>query len=678
MADLKDVSGWINKRFKDARQAGSSLGRRIPWPKGSSSSTTTDTKKTKKQQREEQEREEADEKRKDYDELVLEQIKEQSAQLKAGQEADEDEKIKELNAQEQVALKDTRPSICFLLAFIIALIDDSLDFIGVEAVPFAGPAIAIAVDLFVIVGYFFTLGTKIGRSIIFLAFLSLVDDIVGLFTSEIGGSLVTTLLGMGLDGFRTVMILHLWGQAGAAHREAARIHKEKKEYQEKIKKAQAKKKGSTYQEPSAGWTLTLLILTGFVIAGILSRFLADPTLIIITAGPLVILWISFGIFGIPRRLSWDADLAIVIMKFLLIIGSVIFAIFFILPAIIGCVSSGECEAMFKEGIVTTSIATQENPIFYYLWPGNWPTIFERQLATAGLQPEGRAETQKVGVRITKMNTRMPAGGAFHEGDPVTVYITLLSTLYYPVTIQHSCTLSAVNTIPTGLSVVGPADSVDPQTTDLYETKEQTVTCTWNNLQKNTYKATYTGSMISTTNAFVTLTFIERQSMESFRSHEPDVDLNKFLSIDPVFKPLYTNGPITVQIDRVTQPIALDLDKPRTISLNILLESNWTDGMIEHADSFTFYIPNEMKLQQKPGCDGFEEKPSTAIQDYTAYTLPYNKAGRATETLRRLTCDFVISEPRKLLTDKPKTLKTIAMEIDYKYKIQRSVSFSVRT
>jgi hypothetical protein len=197
-----------------------------------------------------------------------------------------------------------------------------------------------------------------------------------------------------------------------------------------------------------------------------------------------------------------------------------------------------------------------------------------------------------------MDTRLPPGGVFHEGDPVTVYINLLSTLYYPVTIQHSCTLS-VATGTTGLSAIGPADSVDPTTTNLYETKEQTITCTWNNLKKGTYKATYTGSMISTTNAFVTITFIERQSMESFRAHEPDVNLNTFLSINPVFKPLYTNGPITVQVDRITQPIALDMDKSRTLNLNLFLESNWTDGMIEHANQFTLYVPQEIQLQQKP-------------------------------------------------------------------------------
>ncbi len=640
-----------------------------------------DRKDQKQQEKEERERQEAEETRRQAQEAEQDQIRDQGARQEAREEADEDLKIKELNQREQAVLKDTRSNFAFLLAFILSLVDDAADLAPLDYVPFLGPAVSIIIDVVVLVGYYLTLGSKVGKNLLFLAFLSLLDDIIGLFTSAVGGGVVTEFVGMGLDACRTLMVLHLWGQSSAAHSEAANIHKEIKVYKEKIKRTQDKKAGKTYQEPSAGWTLALLILTGILIVGILTGFLADPTTIIITAGPLILLWVSFGILGIPRRLSWNMDLSVIIVKFILIVGSILFAIFFIIPAFYGCITSGQCEQMLKEGIITTQIATQQNPIFYYLWPGNWPTIFQHQLATAGFQPEGQAETQKVGIRITKIGTRLPSGGIFHEGDPATVYITLLSTLYYPVTLQHSCTLSATtlsaSATPFNTLVIGPADSVDPATTNLYETKEQTVTCTWNNLKKGTYKATYTGSMISTTNAFVTLTFIEQQSMESFRSHEPNLDLNKFLFIDPVFKPLYTNGPITLQIDRITQPIALDLGKPRTISLNIFLESNWTDGKIEHADQFTFYVPNEMQLQQKPGCDGFSETASP-IQEYTAYTAPYNKIGRATETLQRLTCDFVIPDAKKILTDKPKALKTIAMEISYKYSIHGSTSFTVRT
>jgi len=360
---------------------------------------------------------------------------------------------------------------------------------------------------------------------------------------------------------------------------------------------------------------------------------------------------------------------IFLLRWAAILGVVAFAILYLLPTFIGCIRSGECQALLEQGVLQGQIEGRKlfggrNPIDF---TRNW---INRELVTAGFQLEGKAENQKIGCRILSMNTRLPRGGVLHEGEPITVYSKLLCTLYYPTDIQHHCTLA------TATQPIGTAHEIDPESTNVYETKEETVACTWNNLKKGTYRATYTGSLVSTTNAFVTMTFVERDTLQSFRTHEPEVDVNKLLHIDPVFKPLYTHGPITVQIDRVTQPIALDLEAPKTVPLHLFLESNWTDGKLEHAEYITLYLPQEMELETKTGCENFEPTESN-IQEYRAYTIPYDKLN-AREILQRLTCNIRIPDARKLLKDKPKALKTLALEIKYKYKIQKETTFSVRT
>ncbi|MEK6963579.1 MAG: hypothetical protein AABX70_04075 [Nanoarchaeota archaeon] len=613
----------------------------------------------RKARKEEKERQEAEEARQRAQEAEQDQIRDQGAQQEALQETEAEDRLNQYDDEIRQAERGSPTHLKYLIAFAVAWFNYFSNFMVIGLVPGLGDVLDGLTEL---------------AYLIILKKNGFVPLLIGAIEFIPGADFIP---------FHPIGVFISWFLFLFSHNPASDVKKRRREYKQKLEKAKSKKQGGSYQEPNGWATLALLSFTFLVIFGIITGYLAfGSTSLILAASILVLAWISLGVFKFPVRLSFDREFVKDLVVALIFIAGILIIIFFLIPSFIGCVRSGECEQMVKEGAINAQIATQDNPLFYYLWPGNWLKIFERQLAISGLQPEGQAETPKVGVRITKMDTRLPTRGAFHEGDPVTVYINLLSTIYYPVTIQHSCTLSATtlsaSATPLNTLVIGPADSVDPATTDLYETKEQTVTCTWNNLKKGTYKATYTGSMISTTNAFVTLSFIERQSMESFRAHAPEVDLNKFLFIDPMFKPLYTNGPITIQVDRITQPIALDMDKPRTLNLNLFLESNWTDGRIEHSDQFTLYVPKEMQLQQKPGCDGFDEKTPSSIQDYTTYTALYDKLGRTTETLRRLTCEFVIPEPKKLLGDKSKALKTIAMEISYKYKIQRSIPFTVKT
>lgn len=209
-------------------------------------------------------------------------------------------------------------------------------------------------------------------------------------------------------------------------------------------------------------------------------------------------------------------------------------------------------------------------------------------------------------------------------------------------------------------------------------EHDTLSCTFNDLEKGTYRAKVGAAFNFETWAYVTYTFVDIDTKRALEIQGKNV--NHELDVDPLPRAVFTNGPVMLGMaSMVDQPIGIDTEhNTKEPVLGVTLDNLWTEGEIERVDEFIIQVPEDLKLVK---CDRWhpdtERDPFKTEDGYSFYKFSREEIGDPRASFQSVTCRLSIKEPKEFLAGAQKVQKTFVAQAKYLYKIEKSVSIYVR-
>jgi len=159
-----------------------------------------------------------------------------------------------------------------------------------------------------------------------------------------------------------------------------------------------------------------------------------------------------------------------------------------------------------------------------------------------------------------------------------------------------------------LGVIDP-----PEPIQIYFYEQQTIECRFEALPKDFHTIQVGASFNFETWAYLKYTFMDRETLLSMYSQNKDVHGD--LEIDRIPRAVYTNGPISIGMLSVDQPIGINAENINILpTFGISLTSRDAKGSIERIDAVEVIIPKELAFKR---CDHPYDYPATvkSADDY---------------------------------------------------------------
>lgn len=216
---------------------------------------------------------------------------------------------------------------------------------------------------------------------------------------------------------------------------------------------------------------------------------------------------------------------------------------------------------------------------------------------------------------------------------------------------------------------------DPSYFKFYGLEHDTLSCTFEDLEKGSYYAKVGASFNFETWAYVTYTFVDLNTKRGLELQGKNI--NYELDIDPYPQAVYTNGPAMLGMaSQVDQPIGIDIEyNTREPVLGVTLDNEWTEGEIARVDEFVIMVPDDFELIK---CDRGPPDVSRGVEPgYDSYSFRREQLGDPRVSFQSVTCRVHIKDPVEFLAGSQKVQRTFVSRVKYYYNIQKGVRLYVR-
>jgi hypothetical protein len=412
------------------------------------------------------------------------------------------------------------------------------------------------------------------------------------------------------------------------------------------------------------WLVPNITLTGGTsLADWVNFFLA-----ILPAWPIYI-----GIRGKSRVVHWYVNFWIIVIIFIFIFG---FASNLNVGSI---VSQGGRPTLVEFGPVWQYLVDQTQTI-YSNFLRSFRTIkidsFFIKLANAtGMNyyygMSDRSDRGPVGLYLDQVRTM---DRYFYQGYPVVIWADIRGKSFTEeIRVRPECYIEKVG-----------AGVAEPESISILGEEHDTLSCTFDNLSKGSYRASVKLWFNFETWGYVTYTFVDQEVKRSLEMQGKNV--NSELDIPVLPMAVYSNGPVMLGMgSMVDQPVGisrLNPDAPGPV-LGVTLDNNvgggWSEGKISGPpDEFEIQIPNDFTLVN---CDRwYPEKtrePYKTVEGYDFYKFTPAEIGDPRQEFKSVTCRLHIKDPQALLAGAQKVQRTFVSRVKYNYELEKPISIIVR-
>jgi hypothetical protein len=260
---------------------------------------------------------------------------------------------------------------------------------------------------------------------------------------------------------------------------------------------------------------------------------------------------------------------------------------------------------------------------------------------------------------------------FYEDSPVVIWADIRGKSFtQEIHVVPGCYIDKI-----GEGIAEPSDIY------ILGEEHDTISCTFNDLPKGSYRAKVGVLFNFETWAYVTYTFVDQEIIRSLSIQGKNV--NSQLDIPPLPEAVYSNGPVMLGMgSMVDQPIGVD--KQNNIKepiLGVTLDNNvaWTEGKIKTpVHEFEIQIPNDFELVN---CDswGSEKKrpPYKSVENYDFYKFTPQEFQDDRAEYTSVTCRLHIKSPTEFLSGAQKVQRTFVARASYDYVLEHPLSIIVR-
>jgi hypothetical protein len=217
----------------------------------------------------------------------------------------------------------------------------------------------------------------------------------------------------------------------------------------------------------------------------------------------------------------------------------------------------------------------------------------------------------------------------------------------------------------------------PASFEIFGEEHDSIRCTFDGLQKGTYRAMVGAGFNFETWAYVTYTFVDLELSRSMAIEGKNI--NSELDIPHAAQAVYSNGPIMIGMGTsVDQPVGVDKVKnDRDPIIGVTLSNKWTDGHLERVNEFILQVPDDFDLMNCDRGAGGKATPFETKEGYNYYKFTREALADPRIEFLSLTCRLHLKEPSKFLSGQQKVQRTFATQVKYDYYIQKSATVTVK-
>jgi len=279
------------------------------------------------------------------------------------------------------------------------------------------------------------------------------------------------------------------------------------------------------------------------------------------------------------------------------------------------------------------------------------------------------QNEKTPVGLYISNIRV-ADKYSYEGYPVIIWADIRGKSFTEeIRVNPACYIEKVGSgvaEPTSLSFLGE--------------EHDTLSCTFNDVKKGSYRAKVGASFNFETWAYVTYTFVDNEVRRAIEMQGKNI--NSELDIPPLPEAIYTNGPAMLGMgSMIDQPIGLDpLRNTRDPVLGVTLDNRWTDGQISQVDEFILQVPEDFDLVN---CDRWggdhQREPFKSEEGYAFYKFSREELGDPRLEFKSVTCRIHLKDEnaQTFLAGSQKVQRTFVAQVKYIYQIEKTIGVYVR-
>lgn len=215
--------------------------------------------------------------------------------------------------------------------------------------------------------------------------------------------------------------------------------------------------------------------------------------------------------------------------------------------------------------------------------------------TMGEYYSGRVEqnTEQTGVFIESINTM----GTYYEGQPVELF-AILKVRSFVDAINLTPTCYAQDLRNESRKIKGKTEPTE--ILNVYRDDYRGIKCTFPQEEAFTagrYEVVFEVNFNFETWAYITLTFMDREFVQSLRFER--VDLQSRYNIRPLVRTIFTNGPVMIGMnDRMELPLTLTTNANNTLPIGMTIENRELGGRgeIVNVTAFELRLPNEFEIE----------------------------------------------------------------------------------
>ncbi|MBD3203304.1 hypothetical protein GF327_03355 [Candidatus Woesearchaeota archaeon] len=204
----------------------------------------------------------------------------------------------------------------------------------------------------------------------------------------------------------------------------------------------------------------------------------------------------------------------------------------------------------------------------------------------------RSETRPLGVYLKEPETDMQR---YFVGDPVSVWVPLKAT-----TLDKTIDITIDCYAKDGEDNIFPADNIDPSFIDVYSKEDYFISCDFNNLAEGYYEITIKASFNFLTSTRLRVFLMNKETVRALRREGKEI-FDEYPFIENA-NAVYTEGPVELGMETVSQPIIIDPSKGSSPYIGITLGNLW-DGIISEVIMLELTTPDGTQLDTSPSsCD----------------------------------------------------------------------------
>ncbi len=195
----------------------------------------------------------------------------------------------------------------------------------------------------------------------------------------------------------------------------------------------------------------------------------------------------------------------------------------------------------------------------------------------------------------------------------------------------------------------------------------------------TYTAVMGASFNFETWAYITETFVSRDTIEQYSAQRQDV--NTALDIPRTATAVYTNGPVMLGVSADEQPLDIDPEarEPLQRRFGFTLDNRWNQGEIGEVESIDVLVPEPFKLEECYPVEPTSKQEAEQGGAVTRYTFTKGIQTDARYNYRSVTCKLALPSKQaaeEVLAFGEKTPVTFVVIARYTYQLEKKTRVRV--